>query len=160
MATFTKSFNELLSLKFDTIEKIYDKENISFFGIIKSQTITWDGWKFFNYTLKKYNNNLEFTVEMLFENAEMQKHVQHYYKTNFWDKLKLDKVESQEIANIIFVFAVQTSVVHCTKLIQKLLCVTINSVLTDNDIKKINAIPVKNLSTLFSVIERNSYENK
>ena len=42
-----------------------------------------------------------------------------FYKANFWDKIKGDEIESQEVANALYDFAVNSGVKKAVEKIQQ-----------------------------------------
>ncbi len=64
--------------------------------------------------------------------------VQNFYKKEFWDKSKLDLVNSQKVANQIFIFSTNIGVNKANKEVQKLLNVTVDGIIGSQTIQAIN----------------------
>lgn len=87
------------------LHKNKGETGLTFFGIYETAHPNWEGWR----TVKGY---LDFTTDIrecskiLSNVTDLYDLVVKFYKENFWDKAKLDKVNSQKIADEIFIFGV------------------------------------------------------
>lgn len=81
---------------------------LTFFGIYEGAHPKWKGWNI----IKRY---LEFTPDIkqcskiLANVTDLNKLVCEFYKEEFWDKARLDEVNSQKIADEIFIFGVNAN---------------------------------------------------
>jgi lysozyme family protein len=69
----------------------------TFAGISRRYYPTWNGW-----LIVDRHKRLPHFPQNLKENEALQEQVYSFYKKNFWDVNKLDKVSNQEIANELF----------------------------------------------------------
>lgn len=110
------------------------------FGISRKNNPTWQGWAIID-EIKKKNFGLmkpESVNEFKKSHFDL---VTNLYKTNYWDKCKLDDVKSQEIANQIFDIAVNMGVNKASKLLQEILGVTVDGIIGSQTIEKLNSHP-------------------
>jgi lysozyme family protein len=70
------------------------------------------------------------------------------YKTDYWDKIKGDQVNSQVIANSIFDFAVNAGVKTSIKLAQNIVSVLEDGIIGVKTINALNSIPESNFKML------------
>lgn len=81
---------------------------LTFFGIYEGAHPKWKGWNI----IKRY---LEFTPDIkqcskiLANVTDLNKLVCEFYKEEFWDKARLNEINSQKIADEIFVFGVNAN---------------------------------------------------
>ena len=78
---------------------------LTFFGIYQSAHPALSIWNTINKALK-IEPNIKKAGAILMKDSELLNQVNIFYKREFWDKMRLDEVNSQHIANEIFVFGV------------------------------------------------------
>lgn len=96
------------------------EDGYTFYGIYEAAHPNWDGWRI----IKRYlliEPDLKKCSVILSNNIELDLMVQNFYKKEFWDKSKLDLVDSQRKANMIFCFAVNVGVKTANKKLQEAL---------------------------------------
>lgn len=87
------------------LHKNKEENGLTFFGIYEGAHQDWKGWSI----IKRY---LEFTPDIkecsriLANVSDLIELVNQFYKVRFWDKARLDEVNSQKIADEIFIFGV------------------------------------------------------
>lgn len=69
-------------------------------------------------------------------------HYEILYKQDFWDKLRLDKIQSQKVANMVFGLCVNMGPKAAITLLQKAVCMTSSKIAIDGDFgpQTINAV--------------------
>lgn len=72
------------------------------------------------------------------ENPEFKKEMDSFYKKQFWDKIKGDEIQSQEVANALYDFAVNSGTSRAVKSIQSVLGVVADGALGPKTIAAIN----------------------
>ena len=86
------------------------RENgLTFFGIYQTMHPTWKGWGIINRYLEN-TPDLEHCSKILANVSDLNKLVYDFYKKEFWDKARLDEVNSQKIAEEIFIFGVNVGI--------------------------------------------------
>ena|SRR3990167_8015316 len=117
MAQFDKAFQITLGheggYSFDPV----DKGGETYKGIARKANPAWAGWVILD-NLKKDTKNFPNNLDV---DSSLQSHVKSLYKTNYWDKNKLDAVNDQDIANESFDTGVNQGVGVAAKYIQEAL---------------------------------------
>ena len=73
-------------------------------------------------SLKPFDKSKYKELESLCKgNGQFMESFYAFYKANFWDKIKGDEIESQEVANALYDFAVNSGVSRAVKKIQEAL---------------------------------------
>lgn len=112
-----KSYKEMLDLEFwdpkNALHQNRGESGLTFMGIYEKAHPSWRGW-----AIIKQNLTLDFKKSSLlcYKNKELQNAVFEFYKKEFWDKLKLDEVKNERIADLIFKFAVNIGTKRALKL--------------------------------------------
>lgn len=115
----------------------------TFMGIYQSAHPTLELWKIVHQKLQQYNGDKVLAGSILFDNPRVIELVENFYKRVFWDKAKLDLVNSQHIANEIFIFGVVADMPPAIKKAQELVGVTVDGVVGKQTIAALNAYDEK-----------------
>ena len=115
----------------------------TFMGIYQGEHPTWTGWTLVRDKMKQYNGNMKLVSEMLYDSDKMKELVSFFYKRNFWDRAKLDRVNSQHIANEIFIFGVVTGMGISIRKAQELVCVKVDGLVGEGTLKALNSFDEK-----------------
>lgn len=91
--------------------------NETYLGVDRKHHPKWQGWDVID-DMKRTNG---FQVKHLDANHMLQNMVQSFYKSEFWDKMKLDNVNDQRIANELFDTGVNAGVGFAGKSLQRVL---------------------------------------
>lgn len=81
------------------------------------------------------------------------------YKKNYWDKLKLDQVNSQSVADMLMDFAVNSGVSKAAKVVQGLVGVSQDGIIGPKTIEAINKENPKDLFQKLWDYRNNYYES-
>jgi lysozyme family protein len=130
MAAFIKAYQEVL-----LNEGIYsfdpnDSGGKTCMGISEANWPKWEGWKIVD--------SLSSTKEMA-THPQLQKLVQSFYLQNFWNPIKGDSISSQNIANSIFDFAVNTGVKTSVMLTQRTIGVKDDGIIGKDTLSTLNS---------------------
>ena len=112
-----------------------DNGRETFTGISRVNFPNWDGWEIIDSLKSKPDFK-----EQLKHNLVLLSKVNGFYKANFWDKLKLDLMKSQEIADMIMDSAVNKGIFEAVKVAQQIVGLKITGKVDQNLINKINSI--------------------
>ena len=80
---------------------------------------------------------------MLYDSDKMRELVEFFYKRNFWDRAKLDLVDSQHIANEIFIFGVVADMPPSIRKAQEIVGVKIDGSVGEQTLKALNSFDEK-----------------
>lgn len=111
MANFEKALAKTLAYEGGYVNNPNDKGGETFCGISRKYWPDWEGWE---------------VIDSLFESGatpkeaghETLKMVQDFYRLNFWLPIHGDEIESQEIAEYLFDFAVNSGICDAAKALQ------------------------------------------
>lgn len=78
-------------------------EKETYRGIDRGANPQWNGWPIID-TVKKNNPGLTIgKINLLLsQNVALQQNIEKFYKTNYWDTVKLDQITDQQLANNLF----------------------------------------------------------
>ena len=103
-----------------------DRGGQTFAGIARNFHSGWEGWQLID------RNDMD--------NPRLTELVREFYKTDFWDKIKGDKIDSQQIAETLFDFAVNAGYRTAGKLAQLVVGATPDGIIGPVSLKAINAV--------------------
>ncbi len=104
-------------------------------GIAENMHPNWKGWEIINLHLKDKD-----FPKSLQTNVELQNLVLSFYAHDFWNVMKGDEIESQEIANNLFDTCVNFGVSSGIKKMQRTLKVTVSGTMDKTTLDKLNQI--------------------
>ena len=130
---------------------------LTFFGIYQSAHPTLSIWNTINKALK-IEPNIKKAGAILMKDSELLNQVNIFYKREFWDKMRLDEVDSQHIANEIFVFGVNVHWKTAIKVSQKLIGVEADGVIGPKTLAAINSFNENTFDREFDQYEIEYYK--
>lgn len=116
MTSFETAFQETLKNEGGYSNHPNDKGGETYAGISRKNFQYWTGWKI----IDEQKRATGFPA-ILNTNALLIIQIKDFYKAEFWDKLKLDIVKSQEVASKLFDIAVNCGVSFAAKALQRTL---------------------------------------
>ncbi len=127
MADFMKAISKILKSEGGYVNDPDDKGGETYKGISRKNNPNWIGWSYID-DIKKYHPN---TFKRILDvTPQLQKAVYDVYKEKYWNVLKLDDFNNQNIANEIFDTCVNCGKKAALNMIKK---VIINDVKVDNE---------------------------
>lgn len=140
MANFNEAMDILKELEFNSPSNVLHKNqtesDITFYGIYRSAHPNWIGFLIVDQALERYD--IKTASEVLYKNDDLIRHVYVFYKTGFWDKMRLDEVNSQKIANEMFIFGVNAGTKQAVKLAQRIVAISDDGIVGKNTLKALN----------------------
>jgi hypothetical protein len=138
-------------------------------GIASSRHPRWKGWPIVaaeiakkppqpTYGSKAYRAWVKELNAVLEANAELQRLVDTFYRAEFWNPLKLDKIHSQGAADHLYCHAVNRGVGTAAILLQKILGVMADGIIGPVTIKAANKLRDNELEALYRAARRADYE--
>lgn len=116
-------------------------------------------WHFVHNVLKICDGDLERASVMLFNDNDTRFSVAMLFKNDFWDKCRLDEVQSQKMCNEIFLSAVHIGVQNACKLAQKQVKVLQDGIIGNITIKALNRFDENRFDTEFDDLEIEYYQS-
>lgn len=133
---------------------------LTFWGIYQTAHPTLKIWNTINQYLKT-EPDFKKLGQALVNNKEIMKDVEDFYKIHFWDKMKLDEVNSQHIANEIFIFGANVHWKVAAKETQKLIGLTgddVDGFIGKNTLEILNKFNENKFDREFDEVEMRYYE--
>lgn len=119
MADFLKAFNKIIVNEGGYVNDKDDKGGETFMGITRKNHPNIYLWEVIDKYIDIYNTT-HGLIKFIKNNDKAMDSIKTVYKTQYWDKLSLDKVRSQLIANELFDDCVNRGVSATLKLVRKL----------------------------------------
>ena len=143
MANFNEAFEKLLELEFNSKENALHhnegEDGWTFMGVYQKyhpDSIIWRNLKAY----KMIARDEKELSKLMYNNAENQNQVRKIYKEEYWDKARLDDIESQKIANNIFVFGVNAGLKTAVKIAQRLVKTKPDGIVGNKTIKALDCV--------------------
>lgn len=162
MANFNKSMDLLSFLEYSNqdwklLHQNKNEDGLTFYGIYEKWNKDWNGWSIVKNQLK-LTPDLKVASRILAKNVILKSLVFERIKTNYWDKAKLDNVNSQKIADEIFLFGFNVDMKVAIKKTQKLINVPQDGIIGSQTIKALNSFDVNIFDIEFDKEEINYYD--
>lgn len=116
---------------------VFDKDDPggeTYKGVARNANPNWKGWAI----IDGYRSNIKFPL-CLIGNAELYSEIVRLYRSNYWNVIKGDSIESQEIANKTFDIAVNMGPVTASKLLQITLGVKVDGMIGPKTLAVLNS---------------------
>lgn len=143
MASFEKSIKLLEFLEFSNndeyiLHKNDNEDGLTFYGIYEKYHKDWKAWAI----IKRYleiEPNIKKCSKILAGNKELKELAYKKIKAEYWDIMQLDKLESQMIADNLFIFGFHSSPKISTEKAQKILNIKADGILGQITLKALNS---------------------
>lgn len=136
-----------------------DGENgLTYFGIYQSAHPLWKGWNIINRYLENTTDLKKCSI-ILSNVSDLNKMVEDFYQTEFFNKMKLDLVQSEHKQIEIMCFAINVGIKPCIKKLQELLNCTVDGIIGTNTINALNAYNESLFNKLFDIKEKEYYDS-
>lgn len=119
MADFDKAFKKIIANEGGYVNDKDDRGGETFMGITRKNHPTAAVWDIIDEYININGTTYEL-VKYIKNNNRAMNSIKNIYKKQYWDKLLLDKVRSQHIANELFDDCVNRGVNATLKLVRKL----------------------------------------
>lgn len=152
MADFTLAIKETLKAEGGYVNDPVDPGGETYKGIARNRNSKWDGWV--NIDLMKNKSGFPNSLE---SDQDLQEKVLSLYEANYWDKVRGDDIDDQDIADSIFDFAVNAGPRTSAKLAQLAVGATADGVIGPQTLAKINADDKRAFLATFAVAKIGRY---
>ena len=139
------------------LHKNEGENGLTYFGIYQSAHPKLKMWKIIESYLKIEPDIKKCSV-ILSNVSDLTGEVYRFYKQEFWDKMGLDKVNSEHICNEMFIFGVNVNWDKCNKEVQKMIGVKDDGIIGDKTSAKINEVDEEWFDKEFDKVEMAYYE--
>ena len=141
MANFKEAYEILKRLEFNSpksaLHKNEGEEGLTWMGIYEKANPGWIGWEKIRPTLRAAGSMEEASV-VLYKDALLQADTANFYKFKYWNKIRGGDINSQRVANEIFIFGVNAGIAVAIKAAQKIVGVTADGVIGEVTLRALN----------------------
>lgn len=161
MASIDEAWGKVVSLEFNSpanaLHYNEGEKGYTFMGIYQFAHPEWKGWTRVLYAVRVSKSMVE-ASKVLYADKELIELVREFYKVEFWDKMKLDQVVSQKIAEEMMVFGVNAGIGSAVKAAQKVVGVGVDGVIGSKTVAALNAFDGKVFDVEYDKAEIAHYE--
>lgn len=162
MASINEAWKKVVSLEFNSPSNALHfnpgEKGYTFMGIYQFAHPHWLGWNTVLATIKRTGSLAE-ASKILYNDGVLIELVKAFYKTEFWDKMKLDLVDSQHTAEEIMVLGVNAGIGIAIKTAQSVVGATVDGDIGPNTLKKLNEFDPIVFDNEFDKAEIKHYEH-
>ena len=161
MASIDKAFDIMLKLEFNSpanaLHKNKTESGWTFMGIYQTAHPKLSLWTKVDDAVSLSSSVAE-ASKMLYADKELLDEVKKFYKDKFWDRMRLDEIKEQHIANEMFVFGVNAGCGRAVRLAQIVVGTVADGLIGPKTIEAINAYDIDSFDREFDSEEIKYYE--
>lgn len=138
MAEFKIAYDKTAEFEGGYVNHPNDRGGETYKGIARNFWGKWEGWK----TIDRYKTapmSAKQLDKVLAGSDELQEWVEVFYRTNFWNPIKGDHIDDQDVANNIYDFAVNSGVNRAARYAQRVAGVEEDGMIGNVSIGAINS---------------------
>lgn len=162
MAKLKLALAELYELEFPNPSRALHKNKgelgLTFMGVYQTAHPKWRGWEIITPIVNKLGGDIKKASKVLYSNQELRELVYRFYEKVFWKKMKLHKVESQKIAEEIFIFGVNAGKRTAIRKAQVLVGVVPDGIIGNQTLGALNKFDENVFDMKFDEIEIKYYD--
>lgn len=162
MANFNEAFQILMRLEFSKPENALHKnpteDGWTFMGIYQAAHPHWAGWDEILGAVA-LGGNIEKISRALYASENLRAEVRRFYKEAYWDRMRLDEVQSQIKGNEMFIFAVNAGIKPAVRVTQQLVGVVNDGIVGEQTLAAINRFDEARFDKEFDRAELQYYNN-
>lgn len=143
MADFKKAYLKLTKAEFSNrpekfLHKNSGESDITLGGIYRKANPESFDWEFIDKIIKACFYDYERASILLYNDSNTKESVFNFFRTHYWDKIRLDEVQNQNTAEEIFLMGVVTHPRTAIRLAQKLILVNPDGICGKYTLKALN----------------------
>lgn len=154
MAQFKQAFDKTIATEGGYVNDPDDPGGETYKGVARKIHSKWRGWTIID--MQKRQSGFPAILDT---NIELHAEILSFYEVNFWDRLNADQIDSQEVAESIFDFAVNAGVATSATLAQMIAGCNTDGIIGPDSIKAINAFNPEHFLAAFTVAKIARYVN-
>lgn len=158
MANFTIGHKILESIEGGYVHDPLDRGGETLNGIARKFHPNWEGWAIVDAIKAKGSCDTKQLALKLANEPHLQSLVGAFYKKNFWDKMRLDEIKSQVVANNLYLFGVNAGTRRAVKFAQQIVGTRTDGVLGAKTLAAINATDEAHFKKTFDALEVTYYK--
>ena len=141
MANFKEGYEILMGLEFsnesNALHVNKGEEGLTYKGIYQKAHPLWGGWRIIK-SILEVTDDIKEASKKAYHTVNLETLVQVFYRNRFWNRMKLDQIESQKIANEMFIFGVNAGHKTAIKAAQKIVGATVDGLIGPKTIEALN----------------------
>jgi len=161
MADFDKTFNRVIHLEFrdknDALHVNEGENGLTYMGIYQSAHPNWIGWSQVKKILTDCKGDIRKASAICYEDTILYSAVGLFYDKEFFSKMRLNEVVSQQIADELFCGAINYNIRQAVKLAQRLIGATVDGGIGKQTIGLLNKYDPKKFDVEFDKLEIEFY---
>ena len=163
MAEISKALRLVWEVEYNNDPKRALEQNpgetgLTYKGIYETAHPNWAGWTAVKSVLMKCGGDKKKAGVELENDVIVQKQVEDLYKEVFWDKMQLDKINVQKIADEMFVFGLNVGIGHAIRAAQRIASVQQDGVIGPKTIQALNKLDETVFDETYDILEVEYYE--
>lgn len=164
MANFEEAFAHTMKAEGGYVHDPQDPGGETYKGIARARNSKWMGWT--RIDLLKQQSSFPRNLD---KDSQLQQAISEFYEVNYWDRVKGDDIQNQDIAESIFDFAVNAGPVTSAKLAQMAVGAEPDGVIGPKTLEKLNrdepraflaVFAIGKISRYVSIVERRPESRK
>lgn len=164
MADFKKAMDLFLEAEIsnnpkEALHKNRGENGLTYMGIYQSAHPTWFRWGYIQTVLDKHGGDKKEASIELYQDRSLTQDVYDFMKKEFWDKMKLDRVTSQKIAEELFIFGTNANMKAGVKMAQRLIGVEDDGLIGNATINALNEFDEHKFDEEYDLLEQAYYMN-
>ena len=161
MAKMSEVFDIMLKLEFNSpanaLHRNKTESGWTFMGIYQTAHPKLKMWAKIEEVVSRMGNVAN-ASKVLYSDKELLKEVEDFYKKQFWDRMRLDEIVHQKVADEMFIFGVNAGCKAAVKAAQQVVGVDDDGLIGKNTIKALNECDVKRFDEEYDKLEIKQYE--
>ena len=163
MAEISKTLKLVWEVEYNNDPKRVLEQNpgetgLTYKGIYETAHPNWAGWTAVKSVLMKCGGDKKKAGVELENDVIVQKQVEDLYKEVFWDKMQLDKISAQKIADEMMIFGVNAGTSKAVKLAQTVVGVVVDGVIGSGTIAALNKCDETVFDEMYDMLEVEYYD--
>jgi hypothetical protein len=163
MAEISKTLKLVWEVEYNNDPKRALEQNpgetgLTYKGIYETAHPNWAGWTAVKSVLMKCGGDKKKAGIELENDVIVQKQVEDLYKEVFWDKMQLDKINVQKIADEMFVLGLNVGIGHAIRAAQRIASVQQDGVIGPKTIQALNKLDETVFDETYDILEVEYYE--
>lgn len=142
-----------------------DKGGETYAGIARNHWPKWEGWEYIDHIKAQLGTSAKTINLYASKDMAVVTLVSDFYKQNFWDVMKLDLVNDQQLANSVYDFGVNSGTVRSAKFLQQAVnnvCgvgLTVDGQIGNKTITEVNKHDAESIYNVFDKLREEFYRS-
>ena len=155
MADFDSAFAMLMKAEGGYNNDAADLGGETYRGVARKFHPYWPGWV--EVDICKERKNFPANLE---QNSELQAAIKDFYRVNFWARCQGELIESQNVAEAVFKFAVLAGVPVCARMVQFIAGAKVDGVIGPKTANALNAMNKEYFLAFFALAQISRHVKK